>query len=288
MREKRVQPTSPAMSDATNHDDGHRAAPWLRWSARIGMLAGGAIYLLIGGLALAGAFDSAQHPSGSIGAMSKLERFPLGHVMLPLLAAGLLAYVMWQLILTVLDPECTKGRWTIKRLALRFHHLWSAALHCLLVGLAAWQMFDSGGVGGQGQTQRQLVALALHFGGGRWLIGGIGAGIVGFALVQWAMACRPQKVTRMELADSVLRLPILGLLVLGYLSRGVLFALIGALLLHAAWRNDPDQAAGISGALQWLRQQSLGPWLLGTLAVGLIAFGLAQLAEARYREIRVG
>lgn len=272
----------------SNQNDGRRAAPWLRWAARVGIVAEATIYLLIGGLALAGAFDPAQHPSGSSGALSKLSRFPLGHVLLPLLALGLCAYVLWQLTLTVFDPECTEGRWSIKRLALRFHHLWSAALHCVLVGIAAWQIFGFGHAGGHGQAQRHLAALALRLPGGRWVLGGVGVGIVGFALVQLVLACRPEKVTRMELSHTALRLPILVLLVLGYLARGALFALIGAFLLHAAWRNDPDQVAGISGALQWMRHQSYGPWLLGMVAVGLIAFGLGQMAKARYREIRVG
>ena len=275
------------MSSTTGEHEGRRADPWLRWLARVGIVAEGMIYLLIGGLALAGAFDPAQRPSGSNGAMSKLAHVPLGHVMLALLALGLAAYVLWQLVLAVLDPECGKGRWRIRRIALRIHHLWSAALHCVLVGIAAWQMLGFGHGGNGGQTQKHLTAMALRLPGGRWLIGGIGVGIVAFALVQWVLACRPQKDTRMDLTDTPLRIPILVLLASGYAARGALFGLIGALLVHAAWRHVPNHAGGISGALQTLRQQPYGPWLLGAVAVGLIAFGLAQIAKARYRRIRI-
>lgn len=267
--------------------DGHRAARWLRWVARGGIVAEGTIYLLIGGLALAGAFDPTERPSGSTGAMSRLAHVPLGRAMLGLLALGLAAYVLWQLVLTVLDPECTKGRWRIQRIALRIHHLWSAGLHCVLVGIAAWQLLGYGRRGDDGQTQKQLAAMALHLPGGRWLVGGIGVGIVLFALLQWGLACRPGKDARMDLSDTPLRLPILVLLALGYFARGVLFGLIGAFLMHAAWRHDPKQASGIAGALRSLRDQAYGPWLLGAVAVGLIAFGLAQIAKARYRSIRV-
>ncbi len=273
------------MSSQTHEHEGRRAAPWLRWVARVGIVAEGMIYLLVGGLALASAIDPAQHPSGSNDAMSKLDHVPLGHVMLALLALGLAAYVLWQLVLAVLDPDCQNGRWTIRRIALRIHHLWSAALHCVLVGIAAWQLLGFGHGGNGGQAQRHLTAMVLQLSGGRWLIGGIGAGIVVFALVQCVLACRPQKDTRMDLADTPLRVPILVLLVLGYAARGVLFGLIGALLVHAAWRHDPSQAAGIAGALLSMRHQPYGPWLLGVVAVGVIAFGLAQLAKARYRRI---
>ena len=275
------------MSSTTGEHEGRRADPWLRWLARVGIVAEGLIYLLIGGLAMAGAFDPAQRPSGSNGAMSKLAHVPLGHVMLALLALGLAAYVLWQLVLAVLDPECGKGRWRIRRIALRLHHLWSAALHCVLVGIAAWQLLGFGHPGNGGQTRKHLTAMALRLPGGRWLIGGIGAGIVVFALVQWVLACRPQKNTRMDLADTPLRVPILVLLVLGYVARGALFGLIGALLVHTAWRHDSNQAGGISGALEAMRQQPYGPWLLGAVAAGLIAFGLAQIAKARYRRMRI-
>ncbi len=275
------------MSSTTGEHEGHRAAPWLRWIARVGVVAEGMIYLLIGGLALAAAFDPAQHPSGSNDAMSKLAHVPLGRVMLALLALGLLAYVLWQLVLSVLDPQCTEDRWSIQRIALRIHHLWSAALHCVLVGIAGWQLLGFGHGGNNGQAQKHLTAMALQLPGGRWLVGSVGAGIVMFALVQWILAFRPQMNTRMDLSDTPLRVPILGLLVLGYAARGALFGLIGAFLLHAAWRHAPNQSAGISGALQSLRDQAYGPWLLGVVATGLIAFGLAQIAKARYRRMRI-
>ncbi|MEO7127611.1 MAG: DUF1206 domain-containing protein [Rhodoferax sp.] len=275
------------MPSTTHEHEGRSAAPWLRWVARVGIVAEGVIYLLIGGLALAGAFDPAQRPSGSSGAMSKLAHVPLGRVMLALLALGLAAYVLWQLVLVVLDPECSEGRWRIRRIALRIHHLWSAALHCVLVGIAGWQLLGFGHGGKDGQTQRHLTAMALQLAGGRWLVGCIGVGIAAYALVQWILACRPQKDTRMDLAHTSLRVPILAILVLGYLARGALFGLIGAFLVYAAWRHDPNQAAGISGALQSMRHHLYGPWLLGAVAIGLIAFGLAQIAKARYRRIRI-
>ncbi|HEV7122033.1 MAG TPA: DUF1206 domain-containing protein [Rhodanobacter sp.] len=275
------------MSSKTREHEGRRAGPWLRWLARVGIAAEGVIYLLIGGLALAGAFDPTQRPSGSSDAMSRLAQLPLGHAMLALLALGLAAFVLWQLVLAVLDPECEQGRWRSRRIALRLHHLWSAALHCVLVGIAGWQLLGFGHGGHGARTQEHLTAMALRLPGGRWLIGGIGVGIVAFAVVQWVLACRPQKDTRMDLTGSPLRVPVLALLAFGYVARGALFGLIGALLVHAAWQDDPGHAGGIAGALQAMRQQAFGPWLLGAVAAGLIAFGLAQIAKARYRQIRI-
>ncbi len=275
------------MTSTAPPTEGREAPRWLRWLARVGIAAEGTIYVLIGGLALAGAFDPSERPSGTQGAMSRLADGPLGRPQLALLGLGLAAFVLWQLVLSVLDPECTKERWSMKRIALRIHHVWNAALHCVLAGIAAWLLLGHGGGGEGGQAPKQLAAVALRLPYGQWLLGAVGVGIVLFALVQCFMACRPHKTTRMTLGNTPMRIPILALLTFGYLARGTLFGLIGAFLLYAAWRYDSDHVMGVSGALQSMRDQPYGPLLLGAVAAGLIAFGLAQIAKARYRKIRI-
>ncbi len=173
-----------------------------------------------------------------------------------------------------------------EQLALRIQHLWDAAVHCLLVGMAAWQLLGYSRSDAQGHTQQHLTATAMRLPGGRWLVAGIGGGIVAFALAEWIMACRPEHDTQMDLSHTPWRRPILALLVLGHAARGALFGLIGAFLIRAAWHHDALDVTGIAGALQSMRQQPWGAWLLGSVAVGLIAFGLAQFAKARYRVIR--
>jgi hypothetical protein len=45
------------------------------------------------------------------------------------------------------------------------------------------------------------------------------------------------------------------------------------------------KAVGLDGALTKLLRADHGPWLLGLVAAGLIAFGVYSLSEARYRRI---
>jgi len=63
------------------------------------------------------------------------------------------------------------------------------------------------------------------------------------------------------------------------------FLIIGGFLIVAAWQHDPSEARGLGGALATLQQQVYGQILLGIVAVGLIAFGVYSLLEARYRHI---
>jgi hypothetical protein len=72
---------------------------------------------------------------------------------------------------------------------------------------------------------------------------------------------------------------------LGYAARGMVFGIVGIFLIQAALRFEPSEATGLGGALKELLHQPFGPWLLGLVALGLIAYGLFMIAMARYRRI---
>ena len=71
----------------------------------------------------------------------------------------------------------------------------------------------------------------------------------------------------------------------GFAARGVVFAIVGIFLIQAGLRFDPSEATGLGGALKELLRPPFGPWLLGLVAFGLIAYGLFMLAIAHYRRI---
>jgi hypothetical protein len=75
---------------------------------------------------------------------------------------------------------------------------------------------------------------------------------------------------------------------LGIAARGLVFGVVGTFLIRAALEYDPQEARGLGGALQTLARQPLGPWLLGAVALGLVAYGLFMLCVARYRHIETG
>jgi hypothetical protein len=71
----------------------------------------------------------------------------------------------------------------------------------------------------------------------------------------------------------------------GHLARMVVFSLVGVFRITAAIDYNPDNAVGLDGALAKLARASYGPFLLGLVAAGLIAFGVYSLSDARYRRI---
>jgi hypothetical protein len=52
-----------------------------------------------------------------------------------------------------------------------------------------------------------------------------------------------------------------------------------------AARGVVYKAVGLDGALAQLDHASYGPFLLGIVAAGLVAFGVYSLSDARYRRI---
>ncbi len=71
----------------------------------------------------------------------------------------------------------------------------------------------------------------------------------------------------------------------GYAALGVVFSIIGIFLTVAAYQHNAKQAVGLDGALRELSRQPFGQFLLGIIALGLIAYGLYSFVEARYRRL---
>jgi hypothetical protein len=65
----------------------------------------------------------------------------------------------------------------------------------------------------------------------------------------------------------------------------VVLSLVGAFLIKAAVEYDPSNAVGLDGGLARLEHASYGPYLLGVVAAGLIAFGVYSLSNARYGRV---
>jgi len=263
------------------------AAPGLRWVARCGLVAEGVIYLLIGGLALVAAFEPGKRPSGSNGALAKLANAPLGLAMLSLLAVGLASFVLWQLVQTIFDPEHRRDRWHAKRVAMRLGYLLNATLYSVLVGDAAWHLFSFGDAGSNARVRAHLTAQVMQLPFARWAVSAIGVGIAVFGIFQFYLAAMRNLAICGVQTHPKMRGIIVALRVLGLLARGVVFGLIGVILVYAAWRHDTANTTGIAGALAALKRQAYGSWLLGVVSIGLIANGIFQIAMAWYRQIRV-
>ncbi|HEU5241771.1 MAG TPA: DUF1206 domain-containing protein, partial [Ornithinibacter sp.] len=68
---------------------------------------------------------------------------------------------------------------------------------------------------------------------------------------------------------------------IGFVARGIAFALVGFLFLGAAWTRRSEGSTGLDGALRVLQDVPLGRYELSVIAVGLMFFGVYLVTRAR-------
>lgn len=272
--------SSDASRTARAHGEAVARAPQFEWLARAGLGARGVVYAVIGILALKLALGHGGKATNQQGALKEIAQQSSGRTLLVVVAVGLAGYAAWRLLRAALGhgPEQRDG--TGDRVAAAASGVAYAILCVTAVKILAG---DGGGSGGP----RKATGGVLDWTGGPVLVAVAGAVLVGVAVYQ-----AHKGLTRGFLEDSkteqmsehVERIfTVVG--VVGHVARAIVFALVGYGLVKAAVDYDPKNAVGLDGALRKLEDASYGPWLLGFVAAGLVAFALYSAADARYRRI---
>ncbi len=73
--------------------------------------------------------------------------------------------------------------------------------------------------------------------------------------------------------------------VIGYLTRALVFTMIGLFVFFAAIYGNSNEATRAAGTLRSIQSMQYGALLLGITAAGLLAFGAFGLSEAFFRRI---
>lgn len=280
----------PHSEDARNlaRHGAQEARPWLVYAARIGYAAKGVTYTLVGILALLAALGQGGGTTGQKGALAALMEQPFGPILVGIVALGLLCYAVWCFVQAIWDPE-REGD-DAKGIAKRIARGIVGLIHLALVLWAARAIWGSASAGGgDGGKAESWTAWLMSFPFGQILVATVGLIIAGFGLFQLYKAYAAKLDDELDLTqlDHTNRRAVINVSRFGIAARGVVFAIIGAFLLVAAWRTNPDAAMGFGEALSWLAAQAWGMWLLAATAAGLIAYGIYEFIKARYRRIDV-
>jgi hypothetical protein len=261
------------------------ASPALVMFGRAGYAAKGAVYIVIGALAARVATGSGGRMTDSGGALQTIGNGPFGTVALALIAAGLLGYMAWRLVAAITDAEGKGDKPT--SLAVRAAQAARGLVYGALGMQAISLLRHRGGEGGDAAQDWSARLLELPY--GRLLVGAAALGILGYAAYQLYRAASADKVRRhldLGSASSTQATWIVRLGRFGTAARGVVFAMIGVFLGRAAMQSDSSEAGGFAESMRALAGADHGPYVLAVVAFGLIAYGLYQLATARYRRMR--
>ncbi|MGY1841258.1 MULTISPECIES: DUF1206 domain-containing protein [unclassified Modestobacter] len=259
--------------------------PVLEHLARVGLVAYGVLHLLIAWLAarIAWVVEPQPQDADQTGALQAVAGSPGGLVLLWVIGLGLLALAVWQ------GGEVLRW-WTG---LLRPGHRLRVAVVCAKCGakavvyavLGATALLFAAGAGYQADERfQELTGDALLIPGGSTLVAAVGVGV---AAVGGYVGLRG--VTGGFMRDVDLHAapdrwePLIERIgQVGYVAKGIAFALSGGLLVHAAVTRDVATATGLDGAMIAIGAVPTGQWLLTAVAAGFAAFGVYALARARY------
>jgi hypothetical protein len=253
---------------------------------RVGFVARGAVYVIVGWLAVVAAFGRSA-ATDKQGALETIGQLPLGTLLLALVAVGLFAYALWSLVRGVFDPERRghDGQGLVVRAGYAVAGLSYAGL---ALGAAQFALgSESAGQGSDASTQ-DWTARLLEAPLGPPLVIAVGVVLIVIAAVEFSRALTGSFLKDLSLggigAEARRWVERVGRA--GLAARGVVFALIGLFLIQASRQQDPSAAVGLGGALNKLAEQPYGEFLLGTVAAGLCMYGLFSMVEARYGRLK--
>jgi hypothetical protein len=246
--------------------------------ARFGLAARAVVYFVIGWIALQIALGHRDQQANQRGAMADIVHHTFGSVIVAVLAVGLAAYALWRLSEAAFGAA-GEGNKTALRLK-------SLGRGIIYAGLSVSTFAFLAGSSKQGQAQQQATVTArlMRHTYGRWLVGAAGLVviIVGLAMIGDGLRRKFENQLRMAELAGRTRTTVITLGTVGTVARGIVFTVAGGLVVDAAWTFDPAKSTGLDGALRTLADRQFGGWLLGILSIGLVAFGLFGLAEARW------
>lgn len=257
------------------------SSDWVETFARAGYTAKGVVYIVVGVLAAQVAFGAGGATEGAQGAIQEIATAPFGQTLLVLTALGLACYAVWRFVEAVVDPD--KHRTDAKGVAKRTGYAVSGLVNLGLALFAAQLLIGTGG--GDDSSRAEWTARVMRQPFGLWLVGIAGAIVIGVGLRHFYRAFNATFMEKYKASEmtSTTQKWAKRAGQWGLSARGVVFVIIGLFLIQAAMRADPQETGGLGEALATLAQQPYGPWLLGLVALGLVAYGIYCFSYARYR-----
>jgi hypothetical protein len=260
----------------------HRAETedWHERAGRLGFVAKGILYGIIGIVAIAVALGDEKKTADQTGALASLADSSAGKLLLIALAIGLGAYAGFRLIEVFVGPANEDGA---KEKLIRAASLVRFVVYAALCVAAVRLVADAGKSSG---NESSTTSTVFDLPAGRALVLIAGAVLVGVGVYQAYKSASTSFEDDLETGRMSPRMRTVTHYtgIAGHASRSIIYALIGGFLIKAAVEYDAKEAVGIDGALKEVAQQTFGPVLLFAVALGLFIFGAYCLIEARYRK----
>lgn len=259
------------------------ASSWLGSLARLGLIARGVNYVLVGVLAVQIGTDASGKEADRQGALHTVAGKPGGSVIVWAIAVGFAGLTLWRLVEVLYGRPGPDGGKATKRLT----SLARAIVYGVVCGSIIAFVTGSGGNRSSDEQSKDFTARAMGHTGGRWLVLLVGIGVVvgGVVMVVNALRRRFLKNLKLGKMSESARVLVATFGTVGRSARGVVVGALGVFLVAAAAAYDPQKAKGLDDTLRQTASGPLGPWPLYAIALGLVAFGVFSVCEARWRDV---
>ncbi|AJD89947.1 hypothetical protein JMA_06300 [Jeotgalibacillus malaysiensis] len=270
-----------------SNDTSEEVKPWVRRMGRFGYMSKGAVYGIVGILALLAALGvGGGETTDTSGAMQQVATLPFGEILLWIVGIGLFFYVMWELVRAIFDPQ-HKGT-DAKGIFTRIAYAVSGIIYAGLA-ISALQIAMNARNGG-GNSEQTISAMLLGQPFGQWLVGILGAGVIIYGLYNIYTGYKEKFMSKLiinDMSQSEKKLARKSGKI-GLIARGVVLSMVGFFFVQTAITANPDESKGLDGALGEIASQPYGQVLLGLAAVGLILYAVYEIIRGRYARMNFG
>ncbi|MEU6946484.1 DUF1206 domain-containing protein [Streptomyces sp. NPDC046316] len=257
----------------------------VRGGARMGFVARGVLYLLVGALAVRIGLTGTGEQADRGGALVGVSESPFGAVLLWALGLGLAGMALWRLTEAVFGAAGPKGDGAAKRAMSGARCVFYGVTSYLVVSFAAGS--GDSGAGSSDQQSQDITGRLLGLPGGQWWVGAVAVGfaVAGLVLAGRAVMRKYRKhLTWGQMSRKARHfMDVTGMV--GGVGRACVFAAVGWFGAKAAVEFDPSEAKGVDDAIRSFAETPAGPWLLVAVAVGLVLFGAFSFGQAKWRKV---
>lgn len=268
-------------------DKMREAKPWVRRFGRFGYMTKGIVYGMIGILAILAAIGPGGETTGTSGALQSIAEMPFGEVVLWVIGIGLIGYILWDFIKAFKDPE-NEGK-DVKGLIKRTGYLISGVIYANL-SFGAIKLASHTGNAGGSDSEKTLSAKLMEYPFGVWIIGSIGAIIIGYGLYELYSGLKEKfmaDIKTVEMNDKERKVACLSGKV-GLIARGLVLCIVGFFFIRTAYTHNPGESKGLGGALAEVATKPFGQIFLAIIAAGLVLYGIYQIIRGRYEYMNFG
>ncbi|AIV39293.1 DUF1206 domain-containing protein [Curtobacterium sp. MR_MD2014] len=254
---------------------------WFELTARAGYVGSGVVHLLIGYLVVLLGIGNASGGSETdqSGALRQLAEVPGGVALLWVVAVGTAALALRLLLEAVVGGRSDSARgW-----AARAKDVGKAVVYGV-VSYSAGSFALGAGTSSSGST-RSAAAQALATPGGVFLLIAVGAVAIAIGAALVVQGCRRSFWKQLVRPRQPLDRAVTVLGTVGYVGKGIAVAVVGVLIVVAGVRSDPDQATGLDGAFDALRDLPAGSVVLVAVGIGFLAYGVYSFFRARFARL---